>query len=74
MLARKATLQAKLLICKEAVQDLLRQIDVIEADTQASNEIKLTQTKKIREEMNKIGEEVDMIRKSIMLLDTYSVN
>lgn len=74
MLARKATLSARLLICKQNVQDLLRQIDAIEVDTQTSNEAKLAQTQKIREEMNRIGEEVDTIKKSIILLDTYKVN
>jgi len=74
MPARKATLQAKLLICRETVQDLLRQLDVIENDIQTSNEIKLAQTKKIREEIKKIGQEVDNIKNEITMLDTYNVN
>lgn len=74
MLVEKTMLIAKLLVCRQSVQDLLQQISNIESDTQTSDETKLAQVQKIREEMSKIGEEVDRIKRDITLLDTYEVN
>lgn len=74
MLVQKTMLIAQLLICRQNVQELLQQIATIEADTQTSNEAKIAQTQKIREDLKKISEEVDKIKGDITLLEAYEVN
>lgn len=74
MLVQKTMLIARLLICRQNIQELLQQIATIEIDTQTSTEDKIGQIQKIREELKKIGEEVDKIKGNITLLETYEVN
>lgn len=70
----KTLLQAKLIIYKDDVRHLLKKLDDIEQDTQTTNENKLAQVQKIREEMSKISKEIDNIRNEITLLDAHKVN
>lgn len=74
MLVQKTMLIARLLICRQNIQELLQQIATIEIDTQTSTEDKMWQIQKIREELKKIGEEVDKIKQNITLLEAYEVN
>lgn len=74
MLVQKTMLIARLLICRQNIQELLQQIATIEIDTQTSTEDKIGQIQKIREELKKIGEEVDKIKQNITLLEAYEVN
>ena len=72
--SRKITLNAKLVVAKHTVQSLLSQIKQIEGDTQTDVNEKLSQIKKIKEEIIKVGTEIDSIKREIKLLDDYSVN
>jgi len=71
---RRGQLAAKMLVCSYTVRELLDKLRTLEAATEVSLEDKLSQIKKIREEMNKVGTEIDSIKKEITLLKTYSVN
>lgn len=72
--ARKIQLSAKMLVCSHTVKDLLAQIHAIEDDTETPPELKLEQIKKIRDEMTKVGTEIDSLKKEITLLNSYNVN
>ena len=74
MLVSKIMLTTKLMVYRQSIQDLLQQIADIESDTQTSVEVRLAQIQKIREELNKIGAEIDNIKQAITLLETYEVN
>lgn len=67
-------LRVNLAVCKETIKDYLVRLDAIEKDNQTSAEERLLQIKKIREEINKVGEEIDFLKKEIMLINDYSVN
>ena len=71
---RRAQLSANMLACSYTVKNLLSRIHDLEADAETSLEDKLSQIKKIREEMTKVGAEIDSIKKEITLLNTYNVN
>ena len=71
---RRDQLMIKMLICRYTVQDLLSKLSALEIDDQLSADEKFLQIKNIREEMSKVGTEVDDIKKEITLLNTYSVN
>lgn len=72
--ARRITLNARLVVAKHTVQNLLQQIKEIESNVQTDVNEKLSQIKKIREEITKVGTEIDSIKKEITLLNAYSVN
>lgn len=71
---RRDHLTAKMLVCSYVVRGLLDKIRTLEADTDVPLEEKLSEIKKIREEMTKVGTEIDSIKKEITLLKSYSVN
>jgi len=71
---KKAQLSTKMLVCSHTVRNLLERIQAIEVDTETPAEEKLSQIKKIREEITKVGTEIDSIKKEITLLNTYNVN
>ncbi len=52
----------------------LKQIDILEVNLEISPSEKLTEIKKIRDQLDKVGMEIDMIIKEINLLNTYRVN
>jgi hypothetical protein len=66
--------QAKLVVCKNTLKNLISQIKKIEDDTQSSNNEKLSQIKIIKEEITKVGMEIDTLKKEVTLLSTYSIN
>jgi hypothetical protein len=72
--SRKVSLSAKLLVCTHNVRDLITQIKKIEDDTQTSVNEKLSKIKIIREEITKVGMEIDKLKNEIKLLGAYSVN
>lgn len=75
--SRRISLSAKLLVCTHTVRSLITQIkeiEEIEVDAKASVNEKLSKIKMIREEINKVGTEIDKLKKEIILLNTYSVN
>ena len=71
---RRDQLATKMLVCSYIVRGLLDKIRTLETDTDVPLEEKLSQIKKIREEMTKVGTEIDSIKKEITLLRSYSVN
>jgi hypothetical protein len=71
---RRVQLSANMLACSYTVRNLLDKIHALEADDETSLEDKFSQIKKIREEMTKVGAEIDSIKKEITLLNTYNVN
>lgn len=71
---RRDQLAAKMLVCSYIVRGLLDKIRTLEADTQVPPEEKFSEIKKIKEEMTKVGTEIDSIKKEITLLKSYSVN
>lgn len=70
----RISLSAKLLIYTNTVRDLITQIKKIEGDVQAPVNEKLSKIKMIREEITKVGMEIDKLKKEIMLLGAYSIN
>lgn len=67
-------LPAKLLVYSNQVKELVTQIKKIENDLQMPPKEKLSQIKIIRAELNKVGTEIDKVKKEIKLLSSYSVN
>ena len=67
-------LQDKLLICRNTLQDLTMQIKKIEEDTQTPAIEKFPQIKIIREEIVKVGMEIDKLKNEIKLMSVYRVN
>lgn len=72
--SRRIQLSANMLVCSYTVKNLLTKIYALEADTQVPAEEKLSQIKKIKEEITKVGTEIDKIKKEIKLLNSYNVN
>jgi hypothetical protein len=73
-LAGMAILSTKLSIAIGTVKNLMVQIKEIEDDLQMSAIQKLSEIKKIRAELDKVGIEIDSMKTSIKLLNTYRVN
>jgi flagellar hook-associated protein FlgK len=71
---KKETLTAKIKEGVRTLRGLLEQIKNIEKDNVTSVNEKLSQIKKIQEEITKVGTEIDSIKKEIMLLTDYSIN
>ncbi len=67
-------LETRLVVAKETVRSLLFRIQEIEGSVQLGENEKLSEIKKIKEEMIKVGMEIDNIKKEITLLNTYHVN
>lgn len=68
------TVAAKFLIASTNIKKLLQQIKEIEDDSVTPANEKLSQIKMIREEIAKVAEEIDNLKKEIRLLNTYRVN
>lgn len=71
---RRITLNARRVVAKHTLENLINQIKQIESDTKADVNEKLSQIKKIKEEIAKVGMEIDSIKREITLLNTYNVN
>ena len=71
---RRVQLSTNMLICSYTVKKLLLKIAELEQDTDAPLEAKLSEIKKIKDEITKVGTEIDSIKKEITLLNTYNVN
>lgn len=65
---------AKLLIAIHIVRDLISKIKEIEAAIETPPNEKLSEIKKIREEITKVGTEIDSIKQEITLLGAYNIN
>jgi hypothetical protein len=71
---RRTQLSTDMLACRYAVKKLLGRIFDLELDTETSSEEKLSEMKKIKDEMMKVSAEIDKIKKEIKLLGNYNVN
>lgn len=74
MKTRGTMATVKLLIAADTIKQLLVQIQKIEDDVKTPDIEKLSQIKKIREEITKVGTEIDMLEKELILLNTHCVN
>jgi hypothetical protein len=73
-LASMTLLHARLTIAVDNIKNLRSEVDKIEVDSQMSEVQKLFAIKKIKEELNKVGTEIDNIKKEINLLNAHRVN
>jgi hypothetical protein len=71
---RQASLAAKLIMCQATARFLLCKIDEIEHDEKTPIETRRAKLKIIREEISKVGEEIDNAKKDITLLDNRNIN
>jgi len=71
---KRDQLAAKMLACNWTARNLLARIGALEADKELTLEEKFAQIKIIREEISKVGTEIDSIKKEIKLLNAYTVN
>ncbi len=71
---RGITLTARMVVARHTLKNLISQIKEIEGDVQADVNAKLSQIKKIKEEITKVGMEIDSIKREIRLLNSYNVN
>lgn len=69
-----AELNTKLSIAMLIVKSLLRHLNDVEANPQMPDIEKLSEIKKIREELDKVGMEIDIIKNDIILLKTRHIN
>lgn len=72
--AKKAQFAIQLRICSHILKQLLHEIKCVENDNQTSTNDKLLKMKKIREELSKVGTEIDNIKKEIKIINTYNLN
>lgn len=72
--SKQSLLSAKMLVCNYTVKNLLSQIEEIETDIQTPINEKIQKMKKIRDEIMKVGMEIDNIKKEITLLNTCNLN
>jgi hypothetical protein len=71
---RKIELLTQMFVCREIIKDLLLEISALETDKEMSSESKLSEIKKIREQLSKVGTEIDNLKKEIKLLTTCDIN
>jgi len=71
---RHRNLRINLVVCQTIIKGYLLHLDTIEKEPDTSIEEKFAQIAKIREEITKVGTEIDILKKEINLLATYSVN
>lgn len=67
-------LYAKMVACEIVVKKLLARIDILETDEKLSVNEKLVQIKIIKEEMIKVGTEIDTIKRELTLLNACNLN
>lgn len=70
---QKDILVAKLLVCQRTLKSLLSELVDIGEDNESAM-YKFAKIKMIREEINKVGMEIDNIKQEVMLLDKRNIN
>jgi hypothetical protein len=73
-MSKQSLLSTRMLIAAHTARGLLEQIKKIEENIQTSTMEKFSQIKKIREEIVKVGVEVDNIKREFTILSTHNVN
>lgn len=71
--AKKTNIFAKMVTYNQTLKNLLRQIQEIEDDKFGSVTARKSKLKKIKEEITKVGTEIDIARKELTLTD-YNIN
>lgn len=71
---KKVQLTIKMRMCTHILKELLQEIKYIENNNKTPINDRILQMKKIREELSKVGAEIDNIKKEIKLTQTYSLN
>jgi type I restriction-modification system DNA methylase subunit len=71
---RRMQLSTSMMVCNYTVRNLLSKIAALEASAQVPVEEKLSEIKKIKDEITKVGTEIDSIKKEITLLNSYNLN
>lgn len=74
MTFKKTSLSAKMMTYKYALEDLLKEINLIEQDNVMESNEKLSKIKTIRMEINKIAKQIDIAKKEIILINSYDIN
>ena len=73
-MTRKDDLYSKLKIYKQILEDSLIRLKEIEDDIVTQPKDKLSKIKKIKEEITKVGEQIDIVKKEIILLSSFNIN
>lgn len=68
------SIKDKLLINKLKLEQWLGQLQKIENDLETPVSERLSKIKIIKEEIEKVGQQIDIIKKEIMLLRTKNIN
>lgn len=63
-----------MIACEYIVKNLLGRIEVLEVDEKLSTNEKMLQIKIIKEEMTKVGTEIDTLKTEITLLNACNLN
>ena len=71
---KRSTYFDQLVAAQYIVKNLLNQIDDVENDFKSSISDRLVKIKKIKEELSKVGMEIDNIKREIRLLTAYNIN
>ena len=74
MIKSRDQLAVNMLECSRIVNNLIKKIDILEANNVLSLTEKSSQLKIINEEITKVGMEIASIKNMIMLLDKISIN
>lgn len=67
-------LGTKLSAAYQTIKELMRQLQQVEANIQIPANQRLEEIKKIKAELDKVGEEIDSIKREITLLNAYRIN
>ncbi|HEY5267983.1 MAG TPA: hypothetical protein VII94_02520 [Candidatus Saccharimonadales bacterium] len=67
-------LATKMLTYRNVVKTLLDRIKTLEGNTQFTTEEKIPKIKKIRQELSKVGTEIDNIKNELNLISAYKIN
>lgn len=70
----RLALEIRLVTAKETARSLLFRIQEIEKSDNATIIEKISEIKMIKEEISKVGTEIDSIKKEITLLNNYHLN
>lgn len=73
-LGPRMALEIRLVTAKETARSLLFRIQEIEKTNNAQLIEKISEIKMIREEISKVGTEIDSIKKEITLLNNHHLN
>ena len=73
-LSKIAMLGVRLTVATQSMKNLLQDLDRLEADTKTPSNQKLEEIKKIKQELSKVGTEIDSIKEEITLLKAYRLN